>query len=89
MKTSDIDGLPYSTVLYGSGPGHGARIGDPSLGEPGSAEMGQDMNRVHAAAAPRQWATHGAEDVPVYAIGKIVCHIFFGYYIRNIQVKKI
>ncbi|XP_077295947.1 alkaline phosphatase-like [Arctopsyche grandis] len=78
VKTSDIDGLPYSTVLYGSGPGHGARIGDPSLAEPGPAEMGQDMNRVHAAAAPRQWATHGAEDVPVYAIGPLATVLFSG-----------
>lgn len=74
MKTSDIDGLPYSTVLYGSGPGHGARVTDPTSAEPGSAEMGLDMNRVHAAAAPRQWATHGAEDVPVYAMGEDKFH---------------
>lgn len=68
---SDVDGLPYSTILYGSGPGHSTRNVDGENVE--EVEVQQtaipDMNRVHAAAAPRQWATHGAEDVPVYAMG--------------------
>lgn len=62
---SDIDGLRYTTLLYGSGPGHA---------EPRTLPLnGSDTapaDAVHAAAVPRQWATHGAEDVPVYALGK-------------------
>lgn len=69
---SDVDGLPYSTILYGSGPGHSTRNGDGENVEEVEVQQSTipDMNRVHAAAAPRQWATHGAEDVPVYAMGR-------------------
>lgn len=73
LKMSDVDGLPYSTILYGSGPGHGTRNTDGENSEevePPPLSMVPDMNTVHAAAAPRQWATHGAEDVPVYAMGE-------------------
>lgn len=63
-KVSDVDGLPYSTLLYGNGPGYS---------EPRSIPINTtihakpDKNAVHGAAVPRQWATHGGEDVPVYA----------------------
>lgn len=64
-KTSDVDSLPYTSILYGSGPGYGVR---PVLA---TEEPHTDRDRVHAAAAPKQWATHGAEDVPVYAMGEL------------------
>jgi alkaline phosphatase len=63
-KMSDIDGLPYSTLLYGNGPGFSQPRPVPSNSS--SSEMA-GRNSVHGAAVPRQWATHGGEDVPIYA----------------------
>jgi alkaline phosphatase len=63
-KTSDVDGLPYSTLLYGNGPGFSQPRPVPSNSS--SSEMA-GRNSVHGAAVPRQWATHGGEDVPIYA----------------------
>lgn len=61
---SDIDGLRYTTLLYGTGPGHS----EPrTLPLNGTSTTPADA--VHAAAVPKQWATHGGEDVPIYALG--------------------
>lgn len=65
-KPSDVDGLPYSTLLYANGPGHSA---DHRLVPMVNATDAETHNRLHGAAVPRQWATHGGEDVPVYAAG--------------------
>lgn len=65
-KPSDVDGLPYSTLLYGNGPGHSAEHRVVPMVNATDAET---QNRLHGAAVPRQWATHGGEDVPVYAVG--------------------
>ncbi|GLH15099.1 Membrane-bound alkaline phosphatase, partial [Gryllus bimaculatus] len=53
-KVSDVDGLPYSLLLYGNGPGHAAP-------RPVPANDSWDPNTIHGAAAPRVWATHGGE----------------------------
>lgn len=66
---SDIDGLRYTTLLYGTGPGHSEPRALP-LNTTASAAASADA--VHAAAVPRQWATHGGEDVPIYALGKML-----------------
>lgn len=66
VKPSDVDGLPYSTLLYGNGPGHSA---EHRLVPMLNATDAETHNRLHGAAVPRQWATHGGEDVPVYAAG--------------------
>lgn len=65
-KPSDVDGLPYSTLLYGNGPGYSAEHRPVPMANATEAET---HNRLHGAAVPRQWATHGGEDVPVYAAG--------------------
>ncbi|XP_050537654.1 alkaline phosphatase-like isoform X2 [Daktulosphaira vitifoliae] len=65
-KSSDIDGLPYSTLLYGNGPGYSS---EHRLVPMMNATEAETHNQLHSAAVPRQWATHGGEDVPVYAIG--------------------
>ncbi|GBP57167.1 Alkaline phosphatase, tissue-nonspecific isozyme [Eumeta japonica] len=70
---SDIDGLRYTTILYGSGPGHA----EPRA-VPANASGAAGADAVHAAAAPRQWATHGGEDVPVYALGPMATILFAG-----------
>ncbi|XP_063534716.1 alkaline phosphatase-like [Cydia strobilella] len=69
---SDIDGLRYTTLLYGTGPGHA----EPRAIPANSTVTSPDS--VHAAAAPRQWATHGGEDVPVYALGPMATVLFAG-----------
>lgn len=61
---SDIDGLRYTTLLYGTGPGHS----EPRVLPVNST--GSAADAVHASAVPRQWATHGGEDVPIYALGE-------------------
>lgn len=68
---SDIDGLRYTTLLYGTGPGHSEPRALP-LNTTSSAAAAADA--VHASAVPRQWATHGGEDVPIWALGKtLIC----------------
>lgn len=62
---SDIDGLRYTTLLYGTGPGHS----EPRALPFNSSSSTNQADAVHAAAVPRQWATHGGEDVPIYALG--------------------
>lgn len=64
---SDIDGLRYTTLLYGTGPGHSEPRALP-LNATSSAAATADA--VHASAVPRQWATHGGEDVPIWALGE-------------------
>lgn len=67
--------MPYSTLLYGNGPGYSVPRAIPANVTAGSApgstaaveEDEEARNRVHGAAVPRQWATHGGEDVPVYS----------------------
>lgn len=71
---SDIDGLRYTTLLYGTGPGHSEPRALPLNTTSSSAAAVADA--VHAAAVPRQWATHGGEDVPIWALGKILLRKF-------------
>ncbi|XP_054257074.1 alkaline phosphatase, tissue-nonspecific isozyme-like [Macrosteles quadrilineatus] len=71
-KPSDMDGLPYSSLLYGNGPGYTSPRAIPS----NTSE--EERNAVHGAAVPRQWATHGGEDVPVYAQGPLARELFSG-----------
>lgn len=66
VKPSDVDGLSYSTLLYGNGPGYSTEHRLVPMVNVTDAEK---QNRLHGAAVPRQWATHGGEDVPVYAAG--------------------
>lgn len=71
-KVSDMDGLPYSTLLYGNGPGYSSPRAIPNN------MTEEEKNAVHGSAVPRQWATHGGEDVPVYAQGPLANIMFSG-----------
>lgn len=71
---SDIDGLRYTTLLYGTGPGHS----EPRALPLNSSSSVTPADAVHAAAVPRQWATHGGEDVPIYALGPMATVLFAG-----------
>ncbi|XP_054280636.1 alkaline phosphatase-like [Macrosteles quadrilineatus] len=73
-KPSDIDGQPYSTLLYGSGPGYSVPRNVPS----NASSASEERNSVHGAAVPRQWGTHGGEDVPVFAAGPLARDLFSG-----------
>lgn len=73
-KVSDIDGQPYSTLLYGNGPGYST----PRTIPINTTTQNEDRNQVHGSAVPRQWATHGGEDVPVYALGPLATTLFTG-----------
>lgn len=61
-------------MLYGNGPGYTVPRSVPNSAINISAAL--DKNNVHASAAPRHWATHGGEDVPVYASGPLATSLF-------------
>lgn len=73
-KVSDVDGQPYTTILYGNGPGYAT----PRIIPMNTTTASEDRNQVHSSAVPRQWATHGGEDVPVYALGPLATTLFTG-----------
>ncbi|XP_068230719.1 alkaline phosphatase-like [Palaemon carinicauda] len=66
-EVSDVDGKPYTILLYSNGPGyaHSTPAGRQDL----NGFNTQDINFVQQAAVPRKYETHSGEDVPVYAQG--------------------
>ncbi|XP_044739893.1 alkaline phosphatase-like [Chrysoperla carnea] len=73
-KISDVDGQLYSLLLYGNGPGYSVPRSIPA----NISTSEEQRNSVHGSAVPRQWATHGGEDVPVYALGPLATTLFTG-----------
>ncbi|XP_054711104.1 alkaline phosphatase, tissue-nonspecific isozyme-like [Uloborus diversus] len=74
-KTSDVDSMPYTTLLYANGPGYNHNF--PTGRENLTGMNTEDKNYVQQSAVPRRWDTHGGEDVPVYARGPMA-HLFRG-----------
>ncbi|CAM1323709.1 ALPL (predicted) [Pycnogonum litorale] len=74
-KLSDIDNMPYTTLLYGNGPGYDHRY--PGGRQNVTNMNTDDINYIQQSAVPRRWETHGGEDVPVYAHGTM-SHLFRG-----------
>ncbi|XP_015926819.1 alkaline phosphatase, tissue-nonspecific isozyme-like [Parasteatoda tepidariorum] len=74
-KLSDVDNMPYTTLLYANGPGYkrDSETGRENL----TGTNTEEMNYVQQSAVPRRWDTHGGEDVPVYAHGPM-SHLFRG-----------
>ncbi|GAB6019853.1 hypothetical protein CHUAL_001392 [Chamberlinius hualienensis] len=74
-KLSDIDQMPYTTLLYANGPGYDRSYNGqrPNISDIDTAEK----DYVQQAAVPRRWETHGGEDVPAYAMGPMA-HLFQG-----------
>ncbi|XP_066581902.1 alkaline phosphatase-like [Prorops nasuta] len=68
-KPSDVDGQPYTTLLYSNGPGY--KFPRSIIREAGKDSM-------QSAGVPRAWATHGGEDVAVFAIGPLATVLFSG-----------
>ncbi|XP_035224603.1 alkaline phosphatase-like [Stegodyphus dumicola] len=74
-KDSDVDNMPYTTLLYANGPGYNRNF--PTGRENLTGTDTEDKNYVQQSAVPRRWDTHGGEDVPVYAHGPMA-HLFRG-----------
>ncbi|KAF4523185.1 hypothetical protein B566_EDAN002443 [Ephemera danica] len=68
--------MPYTTLLYGNGPGFSRHPTDGNRDNLTGLDY-NNKNFVQQAAVPRQWGTHGGEDVPVYAQGPMA-HAFRG-----------
>lgn len=68
-KVSDVDGKPYTTLLYSNGPGHT---------DPRSIVREAGKDSIQTSGVPRTWATHGGEDVPIFAIGPLATVLFSG-----------
>ncbi|KZC03755.1 Alkaline phosphatase, tissue-nonspecific isozyme, partial [Dufourea novaeangliae] len=68
-KVSDVDGQPYTTLLYSNGPGYT---------QPRNILREAGKDSIQTAGVPRAWATHGGEDVPVFAIGPLANVLFSG-----------
>lgn len=77
---SDEDFLPYTTLLYGNGPGfqHQTSGLRPDI----SQDDLLDVNYRHASAVPRDSAAHGGEDVGLWAVGPH-SHLFTGVFEQN------
>ncbi|XP_054710229.1 alkaline phosphatase-like [Uloborus diversus] len=76
-KPSDVDNMPYTTLLYTNGPGYNHQF--PGGRENLTGINSADKNYIQQAAIPRRWASHGGEDVPVYAQGPMA-HLFRGVF---------
>jgi len=59
------DGLPYTTLSYGNGPGHRSRRERRAA----RGEDTTDPDYLQDATIDLAWETHGGDDVPVYARG--------------------
>lgn len=73
---SRIDGLPYTTLLYTTGPSYdhywdGAKVTRPDV----TNQSTTDVNYQPLVAVPSQFETHSGEDVAAYAIGPMA-HLF-------------
>ncbi|XP_063851588.1 alkaline phosphatase-like isoform X1 [Scylla paramamosain] len=79
-EVSGEDYLPYSTLLYGNGPGYRTHIPghrpDPSRQDMGGVNYRQD------AAVPLRSAAHSGDDVGLWATGPHA-HLFTGVYEQN------
>uniref|UniRef100_A0A8C5G465 Alkaline phosphatase n=1 Tax=Gouania willdenowi TaxID=441366 RepID=A0A8C5G465_GOUWI len=76
---SDVDQKPFTSILYGNGPGYklvtGARENVSTIDY-------QDNNYQAQAAVPLSMETHGGEDVAVFAKGPLA-HLLHGVHEQN------
>ncbi|KAG1667590.1 Alkaline phosphatase, tissue-nonspecific isozyme [Nymphon striatum] len=79
-ENSVADGLPYTTILYSSGPGY------VSNGTAARQKLANnftiDKNYEYMATVPRNWSAHGGEDIQVAAYGPM-SHLFRGVQEQN------
>ncbi|GBO38094.1 Alkaline phosphatase, tissue-nonspecific isozyme [Araneus ventricosus] len=68
--------MPYTTLMYSSGPGYRiSATGRENITGVNTA----NKDYLQQATVPRSTATHGGEDVGVYAVGPMA-HLFTGVY---------
>ncbi|XP_029358447.1 alkaline phosphatase, tissue-nonspecific isozyme isoform X2 [Echeneis naucrates] len=77
--TSDVDQKPFTSILYGNGPGYKIVSG----GRENISTIDYTENDYQAqAAVPLSMETHGGEDVAVFAKGPLA-HLFHGVHEQN------
>ncbi|XP_075046347.1 alkaline phosphatase, tissue-nonspecific isozyme [Mixophyes fleayi] len=76
---SDIDNKPYTSILYGNGPGY-KQVGG-SRENVSSVDLAQATYQAQSA-VPLQQETHGGEDVAVFAKGPMA-HLLHGVHEQN------
>uniref|UniRef100_A0A673CLL6 Alkaline phosphatase n=1 Tax=Sphaeramia orbicularis TaxID=375764 RepID=A0A673CLL6_9TELE len=76
---SDVDQKPFTSILYGNGPGYKTING---VRENVSTIDYQDNNYQAQAAVPLNTETHGGEDVAVFAKGPLA-HLLHGVHEQN------
>ncbi|KAM3923097.1 alkaline phosphatase, tissue-nonspecific isozyme-like [Leptodactylus fuscus] len=73
-EKSDMDGMPYTSILYGNGPGF--KINEGKRENITSVDT-EDVNYHAQSAVPLKSETHGGEDVAILAKGPMA-HLFHG-----------
>nr|XP_042910286.1 alkaline phosphatase [Parasteatoda tepidariorum] len=75
-EISNVDRMPYTSLMYTSGPGY--KITDKGRSNITGVNTA-NKDYLQQATVPRSSASHGGEDVGVYAIGPMA-HLFTGVY---------
>ncbi|CAM1311927.1 ALPL (predicted) [Pycnogonum litorale] len=68
MSNSDVDDLPYTTLLYATGPGY-VTSDDGTRANITGLDILHNKEYMYTSAIPMNESHHGGEDVPAYAIG--------------------
>lgn len=88
-EVSDIDGMQYTNIVYGNGPGFDHERKFPKGRQNVSTVNTEDINYIAQSAVPMVEETHGAGDVAIYARGPWA-HLFRGVhwqsYISQVNV---
>ncbi|KAK7077206.1 hypothetical protein SK128_002164 [Halocaridina rubra] len=77
---SDEDYMPFTTILYGNGPGYRPSV-NGHRPDPSEDDL-HDVNYRQAGAVPINSAAHAGEDVGLWATGPF-SHLFTGVYEQN------
>lgn len=77
---SDEDYMPFTTILYGNGPGYRSTV-NGHRPDPSEDDL-HDLNYRQAGAVPINSAAHAGEDVGIWASGPF-SHLFTGVYEQN------
>ncbi|KAK7481973.1 hypothetical protein BaRGS_00026776 [Batillaria attramentaria] len=77
-----LDGMPYTTMVYGNGPGHTGEITGNNTRQNLTLVNTTDPNYKQQAVVPLTIETHGGEDVAIFARGPMA-HLFHGVHEQN------
>ncbi|XP_068218734.1 alkaline phosphatase-like isoform X2 [Palaemon carinicauda] len=79
-EVSDNDNMPFTTLLYATGPGHEITE-NCSRSDPSQADL-TDKEYQHTSAVPRNSSSHEGTDVGIWVTGPH-SHLFTGVYEQN------